>query len=102
MKYFMIVSSGLDNPALDEAAMAEAKQSHLAYLNEAVVNGTVLLTGPRIGAVGGCMVMKAESYDKALEFSNGDPFAIVKIRESIIFEFNPHDYQDFLNDWIEK
>ena len=101
MKFFIIEGSALENHALSESAKAELKEQHLAYFGEATKAGNMLLNGPKVDAVGGCMVFKAESAEKAREFFDGDPHAIAGIREYKIIEFKPAGCQDFLKEWFE-
>ena len=101
MKYFVVVSSALENPDLDDAMKAELKEKHLSYIGDAYSSGKLLFNGPKVGAVGGCLVYKAESSEDANNFFNNDPHAIAKIREYSITEFSPLGCQDCLKDWLE-
>ena len=100
MKYFMI--EGIEaKTSLSEEEIAAIKEKHIAYLHEQCEKGVTLFSGPKIGAVGGCIVMKAESYEGAVEFVNNDPNGIAGLREYRINEFNPHEMQNFLKDWFD-
>ena len=101
MKYFIVELSGIDNPNLDDAAKAELKDKHLAYFGEASKAGLILFNGPKVGAVGGCIVFKAESYEKAQDFFSNDPHVLGKLREYKIIEFTPAGCQDFVKAWFD-
>ena len=101
MKYYLVENFGIENPSIDEATLTEIMNQHFVYQREAVDEGFVLFAGPKVGASGGCMIIKADSYEEVFEYVSGDPLNIAKLREYNINEFKPRSYQDFLETWFD-
>ena len=101
MKYFIIEGSEKVNPTLGRDAIDALREPHAQYLRDAVAAGKLLFNGPKVGAVGGCMLLKADSYEDAWAFVNGDPYAKAGIREERIVEVKPVGCQDCVKDWFE-
>jgi len=71
-------------------AIAEIRPTHRAYLSQLLENGTLLASGPLVGADGALLILRADSVEAVAEVLDNDPFDIAGvITERAISEWNP-------------
>jgi uncharacterized protein YciI len=97
IKYYTLEGSFVKNLP-EENTLEEAIKAHLEYLDVGFKDGSVLVSGPKIGVGGGIIIVKYEDIDK---FCNDDPLVKAGIQEYRITEFKLHKCQDFLTDWFK-
>ena len=71
-------------------ALNEIRPIHRAYLSSFLERGTLLASGPFIGAEGALLIMRANSVEEVATILDQDPFDIAGfISERAITEWNP-------------
>jgi len=96
-KYYTLEGSFVENLPV-QGEMEKAIKAHLEYLDIGFKDGSVLVSGPKVGAGGGIIIVKCEDIEK---FCNDDPLVKAGIQEYRITEFKLHKCQDFLTSWFE-
>jgi uncharacterized protein YciI len=96
MKYYVLEGSFVKNlPAKSE--LQRAIEEHLAYLEIGFNDGSILVSGPKVGAGGGIIVVKCDDIEK---FCQDDPLVKAGVQEYRISEFRLHNCQDYLKTWF--
>jgi len=98
MKYYVLEGTFVKN-LTDKNELKKAIDEHLEYLKIGFNDGSILVSGPKIGTGSGIIVVKCENINK---FCNDDPLVKAGIQEYRISEFKLHDCQDYLRDWFEQ
>jgi len=96
MKYYVL--EGTFNEELPEKqVLQKAIDEHLDYLKIGFDNGSVLVSGPKVGVGGGIIIVKAEDIGT---FCNDDPLVKAGIQKYRITEFTLHNCQNYLKAWF--
>ena len=95
--YYTLEGSFVENLP-EQEKLQEAIKAHLEYLDIGFEDGSVLVSGPKVGAGGGIIIVKSDDIDK---FCSNDPLVKAGIQEYRVTEFKLHKCQDFLTDWFE-
>lgn len=98
MKYYILNASFVENHPTG-AELQKEIDAHLEYLESFFKNGTILMSGPKVGIGGGIVVVKSDDIQK---FCNDDPFVKSGIQKYQITEFSLHDCQDSLKTWFNE
>lgn len=98
MKYYFLEGTFVDSPPIGEE-FQKAISDHLEYLKIGFDDGSVLLSGPKVGAGGGVIVVKCDDIQK---FCGDDPLVKAGIQQYRITEFTLHDCPDYLKQWFDK
>ncbi len=98
MKYYVLEGTFVKNPT-DKNELQKAIDEHLEYLKIGFNDGSILVSGPKIGTGGGIIVVKCEDINK---FCSDDPLVKAGIQEYRISEFKLYDCQNYLKDWFEQ
>ena len=96
MKYYVLEGSFAEKLP-EQSELQKAIDAHLEYLEIGFKNGSILVSGPKVGAGGGIIVVKCDDIQK---FCNDDPLVKAGIQEYRITEFKLHDCQDYLKVWF--
>ena len=96
MKYYVLEGSFVKNLP-EENILKNAIDAHLEYLEGGFDNGTMLLSGPKVGAGGGVIIVKCDSIEK---FCNDDPLVKAGVQEYRVSEFKLHNCQEYLKNWF--
>lgn len=96
MKYYVLEGSFSSNLP-PENELQKAIEAHLDYLKIGFSDGTILISGPKVGAGGGIIIVKSNDINK---FCNDDPLVIAGVQEYRITEFKLHNCQDYLKAWF--
>ncbi|GAD18528.1 YciI family protein [Helicobacter fennelliae] len=82
----------------------EVVESHLAnhrsFLQEWYKKGVLLASGPQNPKVGGMIIGRFESLDKAKEFTKQDPFYTHNIATYHFTEFDPVLHDECINNFL--
>ena len=97
MKFYALEGT-FSNRLPEESVLQKAIAAHLDYLKIGFATGYVLVSGPKVGAGGGIIIVKTDDIEK---FCNDDPLVQAGIQEYRITEFTLHDCQDFLKNWFK-
>lgn len=96
MKYFMLEGSFIEELP-EQRELQKAIDAHLAYLQIGFDNGSILMSGPKIGIGGGIIVVKCEDIEK---FCQDDPLVKAGIQKYRVTEFKLYNCQDYLKSWF--
>jgi len=97
MKYFMLEGS-FAKELPEQRELQKALDAHLEYLHTGFDDGSILVSGPKVGAGGGMIVVKCDDIEK---FCSDDPLVKAGIQEYRITEFKLYQCQDYLKVWFE-
>lgn len=97
LRYFALEGSFVKNLP-EQKILEKAINAHLEYLDKGFKDGSVLVSGPKIGVGGGIIIVKCRDIDK---FCKNDPLVKAGIQEYRITEFELHNCQEFLTHWFE-
>lgn len=97
IKYYTLEGSFVKNLP-EQNKLEEAINAHLEYLDRGFKNGFVLVSGHKMGAGGGIIIVKCADINK---FCNDDPLVKAGIQEYRITEFKLYKCQDFITDWFK-
>lgn len=98
MKYF-IIEGFITNPErMDDNIMKE----HIAYTQEAMEEGFILMSGLKSDMSGGLSVMKSESIKEVEEYLSREPLKMNGIQEYKVIEFSPHYLNPSPSEWFYK
>ncbi|MDL2236227.1 YciI family protein [Christensenellaceae bacterium OttesenSCG-928-K19] len=98
MKFYVLEGSFVENHPTGEA-FKKALDAHHEYMDVGLKDGSVLISGPKVGAKGGVIVVKT---DDIVGFCNNDPFVKEGVQEYRVSEFSMFDCQDFVEGWFKK
>ena len=97
VKYYVLEGSFAE--ALQEPGeLKKAIDAHLDYLQVGFDDGSILVSGPKVGAGGGIIVVKCDDIEK---FCSDDPLVKAGVQQYRITEFTLHKCQDELKRWLE-
>jgi len=96
MKYYMLEGS-FANDLPEPVALQEALQAHLAYLKTGFEDGSILLSGPKVGAGGGVIVLKSEDIEA---FCQNDPLVKAGVQQYRVTEFMFYNGQNGVKNWF--
>jgi uncharacterized protein YciI len=97
MKYYALEGTfAKDLPKKIE--LQKAIDAHLEYLKFGFDDGSILVSGPKIGTGGGIIVVKCNDIEK---FCKDDPLVQAGIQEYRITEFKLHNCQDYVKGWFD-
>ena len=97
MKYFVLEGTFVENLP-KESVLQKAIEDHLEFLKIGFIDGSILVSGPKINTGGGIIVVKCEDIN---EFCSNDPLVQAGIQEYRITEFKLYDCQPNLKSWFE-
>ena len=97
MKYYVLEGT-FDNGHPTGATLEKEIALHLEYLQPFFDDGTILVSGPKVGVGGGILILRCDDIEK---FCNDDPLVKVGIQKYRATEFSLHDCQDYLKNWFE-
>ncbi|MBF4692689.1 YciI family protein [Fusibacter ferrireducens] len=98
MRYYVLEGT-FSTKITDETVLQKAINEHLEYLKNGFNDGSILVSGPKVGTGGGIIVVKCKDIDK---FCNDDPLVKAGVQEYRISEFKLHDCQSYLKDWFKE
>lgn len=98
MKYYMLEGSFSENLP-EQIELQKAIDAHLEYLHIGFNDGSILVSGPKVGSGGGIIVVKSDDIEK---FCNDDPLVKAGIQEYRITEFTLYNCQDYLKNWFQQ
>ncbi|MDD4312513.1 MAG: YciI family protein [Eubacteriales bacterium] len=98
MKYYMLEGT-FSEQLPDQAELQKAIDAHLAYLTLGFRDGSVLLSGPKVGAYGGIIVVKNDDIER---FCREDPLVKAGIQIYRVTEFSLYDAQAALKPWFRE
>jgi len=97
MKYYVLEGTfAKDLP--EKSELKKAIDAHLEYLKSGFADGSILVSGPKIGTGGGIIIVKSVDIGK---FCNNDPLVQAGIQKYQITEFELHNCQNFLKIWFK-
>lgn len=96
MKYYMLEGSFAEQLP-EQSVLQKAIQAHLEYLQTGFDDGSILMSGPKVGAGGGIIVVKCDDIDK---FCPDDPLVQAGVQQYRITEFSLHKCQDYAEGWF--
>ncbi len=85
----------------DISVIDNLRPAHREFLDGGYKKGIILMSGPQVPRTGGIIIARAESMEKLAEFLNNDPYQVNKAADYNYIQFNPRNYQNFLNEWVE-
>lgn len=97
MRYYMLEGS-FAKELPEQGKLQKVIDAHLEYLQIGFNDGSILVSGPKIGAGGGVIVVKC---DDIKEFCSNDPLVKAGVQEYRITEFKLHDCQNCLKSWFQ-
>ena len=97
MKYYMLEGSFVEELP-EQSKLKKAIDAHLEYLQIGFNDGSILVSGPKVGAGGCIIVVKCDDIEK---FCNDDPLVEAGIQKYRIIEFKLHNCQDYLKSWFK-
>ncbi len=97
MKYFMVEGTILDADKMSDDIM----KTHMAYTQEAMDDGMVLLSGLKEDMSGGIFIMKSDSIEKIETYLQNEPFKVFGIQEYKVTEFEAHYFNRSLEEWFK-
>lgn len=80
----------------------ETRPLHREFLQKAVKDGILLVSGPQVPKTGGIVITKHNSMEELAEYFKEDPYMKEDLAEYKYIEFEPRSHAEFMNDWIEK
>jgi uncharacterized protein YciI len=83
---FIVLSQYLQSPDV----IAQYYDQHAAFLAPHYASGRILGSGKQVPAVGGCIVLRAESVAEVRAILAEDPFQIHGCAAYWVFEFTPN------------
>ena len=98
MRYYMLEGSFVEKLP-EQRELQKAIDAHLEYLHIGFNDGSILVSGPKVGAGGGIIVVKCDDIKK---FCNDDPLVKAGIQKYRITEFELHNCQDYLRNWFQQ
>lgn len=98
MKYYVLEGTFVDNLP-EQAELQKAIDAHLEYLSVGFNDGSVLVSGPKVGAGGGIIIVKCDDIEK---FCSNDPLVKAGVQKYRITEFTLHNCQAPLKDWFQS
>ena len=81
----------------EQRELQKAIDAHLAYLQIGFDDGSILISGPKIGIGGGIIVVKCEDIEK---FCQDDPLVKAGIQKYRVTEFKLYNCQEYLRSWF--
>jgi uncharacterized protein YciI len=96
MKYYVLEGT-FSEKLPDQTTLQKAIDAHLAYLDYGFDDGSILVSGPKVGAGGGVIVVKCDDIQK---FCNEDPLVQAGIQKYRIIEFELHRCQESIKTWF--
>lgn len=79
-------------------AFKEALEAHHKYLQAGFEDGTILFSGPKVGAGGGVIVIKSDDIET---FCAEDPFVKAGVQAYKVIEFKKFACQESVKSWFE-
>lgn len=76
------------------------RPDHRNFLDDGYKKGIILMSGPQLPRVGGIIIARAESMEKLADFLKDDPYQVNKAADYEYIQFDPRNYQKFLESWI--
>ena len=101
MKYYVVEGTFINDMPVSNDELQKAIEKHIAFLQKGFDDGTILVSGPKVGVGGGIIMMKARSLEEVKTYLSEDPLDILGIQEYRIIEFKLHDCQPFLKEWFD-
>ena len=98
MKYYALEGSFVEILP-DEVELEQAIDAHLAYLKTGFDDGSILVSGPKVGAGGGIILVKSDDIEK---FCSNDPLVKAGVQQYRITEFKLHDCQYEIKEWFQS
>jgi uncharacterized protein YciI len=98
MKYFVIEGQLKNSVQIDENIMNE----HIAYSQNAINAGLILMSGLKSDMSGGMSFMKANSIEEVEAYLAADPLKISGVQEYRVIEFTPHYFQPIASEWSKN
>jgi len=97
MNYYVLEGT-FRNDIPESTDRQKAIDAHLKYLKSGFENGSILVSGPKAGNIGGgIIVLKFNDIDA---FCQNDPLVQAGVQEYRVTEFTLFDCQDFLKSWF--
>jgi len=96
MEYYVLEGT-FSEELPDQIALQKTIDAHLAYLDHGFNDGSILVSGPKVGAGGGVIVVKCDDIQK---FCNEDPLVRAGIQKCRIIEFELHRCQEPIRTWF--
>ncbi len=97
MEYYVLEGSFVEDlPEQDK--LEKAIEAHLEYLEIGFNNDSILMSGPKIGAGGGIIIVKCDDIKK---FCDDDPLVKAGIQKYRITQFKLHNCQSYLKSWFK-
>jgi len=75
---------------------------HRQFLQTGYDKGWLLMSGPKFPKTGGLVICRAPSMEAIQEFFFTDPYQQHNAASYRFVEFDPVNYQTFMNDWIHN
>lgn len=79
----------------------EILSEHRAFLSKGYISGHLLASGPQNPKIGGIIIGKFESKEKARTFFKDDPYAQNNVATYQILEFTPVLHHTLLKNFLE-
>ena len=98
MRYFIAESVMNDDlPVTPEQMEKEYLPQHIAYLQQAIGTGMLLMAGP--GESGGFLILRAETRETVDAFLENEPYRRNGFNRFVVKEFIPKDRAEIVKDW---
>jgi uncharacterized protein YciI len=78
------------------------RDAHRQYLQSGYERGLLLCSGAQATHKGGLVIARAASLEELQGFFAKDPYYLNQLASYRFLEFEPAQYQDFMNEWLEK
>ncbi len=100
MKYYSITGTFVEPCPVSQEELMEKITEHLSYLDYGFKDGSILMSGPKVGTGGGVIIKRAESREELDEFIAHDPLAVIGAQKYDVVEFKMNDCQDAVREWF--
>lgn len=97
MKYYVLEGTFVEDLP-DKKDLQRAIDAHLEYLQIGFDDGSILISGPKVGTGGGIILVKCDDIEK---FCRADPLVQAGIQKYRITEFNLYNCQNILKTWFD-
>ena len=101
MKYYLLNAKFVENH-VNGNQLQKAIKEHLDYLENGLNSGQILLSGPKVDAEGGIIIIKSTDFDEVCEFCKKDPIVVAGIQHYEIIEFTLYSCQNEIKKWFIK